>query len=308
MLSDCDSIWLCFLWHIRVLMKNKIIGLTVMTISYAIAIVIGIFSFLGFQQLGLYFLVSVMIADVLATFFVYLMGVLFRTSSMYDPYWSVQTFVIYACLLSYFNNWSLNNIIILSAMILYSVRLTVNFIIGFDSLKYVDWRYRMLKEKTGPLYQFVNLLGICMFPTFVVYSASIPAFLLAELRLEFNPLIFIGVGIILLGTLLELISDIQMKKFIKTRTDRSQIINVGLWNYSRHPNYLGEIAIWFGLATCLVAIYPSYWYFYAGAIINLIMFLVISIPMEENHMKEYKPGMEEYIRKTSMLLILPRRK
>ena len=289
-------------------MKDKLLGLLVMTITYAIAVVIGIFSFLGCQKLGLYYLVSILIADALATFFVYLMGVLFRTSSMYDPYWSIQTFVIYACLMSYFNSWSLNNIIVFSAIVLYSIRLTANFIVGFDSLKYVDWRYRMLKEKTGPLYQFVNLLGICMFPTLVVYSASIPAFLLAELNLEFNPLIFIGVAVILLGTLLELISDIQMKKFIKIRTDRSQIINVGLWNYSRHPNYLGEIMIWFGLATCLVALAPNYWYFYAGAIINLIMFLVISIPMEENHMKEYKPGMEEYIEKTSMLFILPRRK
>ena len=289
-------------------MKNKLIGLLVMTITYAIAVVIGIFSFLSCQRLGLYYLVSILIADVLSTFFVYLMGVLFRTSSMYDPYWSVQTFVIYACLMSYFNSWTINNIIVFSAIVLYSIRLTVNFIIGFDSLKYVDWRYRMLKKKAGPLYQFVNLLGICMFPTLVVYSASIPAFLLAELNLAFSPLIFIGVAVILLGTLLELISDIQMKKFIKTRTDRSQIINIGLWNYSRHPNYLGEIAIWFGLATCLVALSPNYWYFYAGAIINLVMFLVISIPMEENHMKEYKPGMEEYIEKTSMLLILPRRK
>ena len=99
-----------------------------------------------------------------------------------------------------------------------------------------------------------------------------------------------------------------MKKFIKIRKDRSEIINIGLWKYSRHPNYLGEILIWFGLATCLVALAPQYWYFYIGAVINFIMFMVISIPMEENHMKEYKPGMNEYIKHTSMLLILPRRK
>ena len=289
-------------------MKNKIIGLSIMTVTYLIAITLGVFTFLGCQKLGLYYLVSILVADVIATLFVYLSGVLFKTSSMYDPYWSIQTFIIYACLMSYFNNWSINNIIIFIAIVLYSIRLTVNFIIGFDSLKYVDWRYRMLKEKTGVFYQFVNLLGICMFPTIVVYSASIPAFLLAELHLNFNPLIFIGVAVIILGTLLELISDVQMKKFIKVRKDRSEIINIGLWKYSRHPNYLGEILIWFGLATCLVAAVPNYWYYYAGAVINLIMFLVISIPMEEGHMKEYKPGMDEYIEKTSMLLILPRRK
>ena len=289
-------------------MKNKLIGLLVMLITYSLAVVVGIFTFYGCQQLGLYYLVSILIADAVSTLLVYLSGVIFRTSSMYDPYWSIQTFIIYACLLSYFNNWSINNIIVFTAIVLYSIRLTVNFIIGFDSLKYVDWRYKMLKEKSGVFYQLVNLLGICMFPTIVVYSASIPAFLLAELSSGFDPLVFIGVSIILVGTLLELVSDIQMKKFIKIRKDRSEIINIGLWKYSRHPNYLGEILIWFGLATCLVALFPQYWYYYSGAVINLIMFLVISIPMEENHMKEYKPGMEEYIEKTSMLLILPKRK
>ena len=289
-------------------MKNKLIGLSVMFLVYALAVVAGIFSFYGFQSLGLYYLVSIMLADVIATVVVYAFGVLFKTSSMYDPYWSIQTVIIHSCLLSYFNNWSMNNIIVLIAMTLYSIRLTVNFIIGFDSLKYVDWRYRMLKEKTGWLYQAVNFLGICMFPTFVVYSASIPAFVLAELSLEFNPLIFIGVAVILIGTLLELVADIEMKKFIKIRKDRSEIINIGLWKYSRHPNYLGEILVWFGLATCLVALAPQYWYFYIGAVINFIMFMIISIPMEENHMKEYKPGMNEYIKHTSMLLILPRRK
>lgn len=289
-------------------MKDKIFGLSVMLIAYSIAIVSGIFVFLALDHAELNYLVSILIADVVATVVVYVFGLFFKTASMYDPYWSIQTFVIYACLLSHYHTWNINNIIIFIAIVLYSIRLTVNFVIGFDSLKYVDWRYKMLKEKTGIFYQVVNLLGICTFPTLVVYSASIPAFILAVQVMEFYPLIFIGVSIILLGTLLELIADIQMKIFIKKRTSKSDIINIGLWKFSRHPNYLGEILIWFGLASCLVILYPMYWYYFAGAIINLLMFLFISIPMEENHMKEYKPGMEEYIQKTSMLLILPRRK
>ena len=279
-----------------------------MLLTYAVAIVTGVFSFLGLENAGVNYLVAILIADIISTVVVYSFGVIFKTASIYDPYWSIQTFIIYACLLFHYHNWSINNIIVFIAVVLYSVRLTVNFIIGFDSLKYVDWRYRMLKQKSGNFYQVVNLLGICLFPTLVVYCASIPAYILARAMLSFNPLVFIGVSIILLGTLLELISDIQMKRFIRIRSSREEIINFGLWKYSRHPNYLGEILIWFGLATCLVALCPQYWYYFFGAVINLLMFLFISIPMEENHMKEYKPLMSEYIKKTSVLLILPKRK
>ena len=107
---------------------------------------------------------------------------------------------------------------------------------------------------------------------------------------------------------LELISDIQMKKFVKIRSSRSEVINIGLWKYSRHPNYLGEITVWFGVALNLIFINPPYWYLIFGAVINLLMFLFISIPMEEKHLREYKENYDEYLKTTSVLFILPRRK
>lgn len=287
-------------------MKKKVIGLVSLLFIYLIAITLGVASFFLFKDY-VPLLINILIADVIATIFVWASGLVFKTASVYDPYWSIQTFVIYLGLLIYFNNFNLFTIVPLVAIGLYSIRLTTNFIIGFHDLSYIDWRYKMLKEKSGVFYQLVNLFGICLFPTLVVYSASIPLFIYSTLT-EFSYLDFIGSGVILLGTILELISDIQMKLFIKNRTSRSEIINVGLWNYSRHPNYLGEISIWFGVALVLLISNISYWYFVFGAIINLIMFLVISIPMEERHMKEYKPDMDKYIKSTSMLLILPKKR
>lgn len=288
-------------------MKKKIVGLLILLAIYLVAVLLGALYFKAFTLFGLNVLVSVLLADILATIFVWVTGLIFKTASVYDPYWSLQTMVIYAFLVSYFANWNLGTILVFIPIVLYSLRLTANFVIGFDSLSYVDWRYNMLKEKTGKLYQLVNLFGICMFPTLVVYSTSVPLMIYAQIG-TFSLWNLVGIVVILGGTLLELISDIQIKKFIKNRTDRSQIINAGLWNYSRHPNYLGEILIWFGAALILIISYPTYWYYVAGAVINLLMFLFISIPMEENHMKEYKPGMEEYKKRVSPLLILPNRK
>ena len=285
---------------------KKAVGLLLLTIVYLLSLIIGGAFFIGMKNV-LPFLVNVLLADIIATFFVWGCGVVLKTASTYDPYWSVQTFFIYLGLLIYFNNWNVFTIIPLVAIGLYSIRLTTNFIIGFHDLTYVDWRYKMLAEKSGRFYQFVNLFGICMFPTLVVYSASVPLFIYASLD-SFSYWDLIGTIIILGGTLLELISDLQMKKFIRTRKSRDEVINIGLWKYSRHPNYLGEISIWFGVALILIISHPSYWYYLAGAFINLIMFLTISIPMEENHMKEYKPSINEYIKTTSCLLILPKKK
>lgn len=289
-------------------MKKKAVGLIILLFIYLFAIAIGGLLFFLLKDY-MHFFLAILVADVTATIFVWATGLIVKTPSVYDPYWSLQTFFIYLGLLIYFNNWNLFTVIPLVAIFLYSARLTANFIIGFHDLSYVDWRYKMLREKSGKFFQFVNLFGICMFPTLVVYAASLPLFMYASLPIEaLSYLDFIGSGIILLGTLLELISDIQMKKFIKIRESRNDVINVGLWRFSRHPNYLGEIIIWFGVAFILIIHNYMFFYLIGGAIINLLMFLFISIPMEEKHMLEYKPNMVDYQKRTSMLLILPRRK
>ena len=286
---------------------KRTLGLLSLLLLYALAIVAGIFAFLGVEKLGAHEFICILVADVVATVVVWLGGVALRTASAYDPYWSIQTLIIYTFIVARHNSWNAATVALWVVIFLYSLRLTTNFIVGFHSLSYVDWRYKMLKDKSGKLYQIVNLLGICMFPTLVVYAASLPAFAYANLD-YYSPLDIIGLVIVLLGTLLELVSDIQMKKFVKVRNDRSEVLKRGLWKYSRHPNYLGEILIWFGVALTLIISHFSYWYLSLGAFINLLMFLFISIPMEEKHFKSYKPDYEQYKKETHTLLILPNKK
>lgn len=287
---------------------KKSVGLIILLLIYLLATGVGIGVFYVCDTFAsMHFILSILLADVAATIFVWITGLIFRTMSVYDPYWSVQTIIIYILLLFKFNNWNLGTILLLIPLGIYTIRLTGNFIYTFTNLGYIDWRYKMLKEKSGKLYFLLALMGICMFPTLVVYSASLPAFFFAESG-EFHPLILIGIILMLGAVALELISDLQMHSFRKHRTSKDEVINVGLWKYSRHPNYLGEITFWFALYSVYFVLNVSMWYLFAGALINLVMFLIISIPMEEKHMLQYKPNLKDYIASTSMLLILPKKK
>ena len=288
--------------------NNKVFGLFALLAIYLVATTLGILTFYLLHPY-MHFLLAILIADVVSTIIVWASGLIVGTPSVYDPYWSLQTIIIYIPLLAYFNNWNIFTIVPLIVMFLYSVRLTVNFIKGFHGLGYVDWRYNMLKEKSGKLFQLVNLFGICMFPTLVVYLASVPLFVYASLDVDsFSYLDLIGSVIILVGIYFELIADLQMKAFIKIRKSREDVIDIGMWKYSRHPNYLGEILIWFGVSFILIIHNYQMAYWIVGAIVNLLMFLFISIPMEEKHMLEYKPNLKEYIKTTSCLLLLPKKK
>ena len=95
------------------------------------------------------------------------------------------------------------------------------------------------------------------------------------------------------------IADIQMHKFRKNRD--GAFIRRGLWKYSRHPNYLGEILVWWGVGLSVVSAAPHAWYLAAGAFANTLLFLCVSIPMADRRQSR-KEGFDEYKRQTRMLL------
>lgn len=282
-------------------MSKKIKGLLILLIAYLGAFAIGYASFLLLEDY-VSVIWNLLIADVVATIYIWVVGIFYKTASIYDPYWSVQTVVIFVCLMIGYKTFNLGSILYLSGLLFWAVRLTYNFIYGFTDISYIDWRYAQIKEKTGKLYQLVSLLGIHLVPTFVVFFASVPSFLYIINGQDFSLLQLIGLAIMILGTLLELVSDKNMATFKNVRTSKDEIINVGLWKYSRHPNYLGEILFWYGVALVFILNNLNLWFVIIGAILNTMLFLFISIPLAENHLKSYKKGFDEYKRKTRMLL------
>ena len=287
---------------------KKTTDLLLFLLIYIFSFAVGLFFYYTLEEELENTLVALLIADVVSTIIIWIIGIILKSASIYDPYWSVQTVVYLIILMIKYEKFDLGSILLLSAITIWAFRLTTNFIIGFNDFSYIDWRYRQIKEKTGKLYQIVSLIGIHMIPTLIVYAASIPAFMYIINDYKFSPFMIIGLSIMIIAVILELIADTQMKSFIKTRTSRSEIIRIGLWKNTRHPNYLGEISFWYGVA--LVYLIPGFynWYVIFGAISNNLLFLFISIPLAENHLKQYKANFLEYKKETWALLILPKKK
>jgi steroid 5-alpha reductase family enzyme len=118
----------------------------------------------------------------------------------------------------------------------------------------------------------------------------------------FNALTFFGAALILIGTLLEYFADNQMHQFRKTNTDCDKVNNYGLWHYSRHPNYFGEITVWFGVYLYMLVLAPAYWYTVVGALSITALFNFVSIPMMEKRQKARRPAYNEYVETTARLI------
>ena len=198
----------------------------------------------------------------------------------------------------------------LFTILLWSVRLTFNWCRGWKGLSHEDWRYKMLREKNPRLYPFINFAGIHLFPTIMVFLAMQPVYVMTSQFMEAvtkNPLFIIGLLITIAATTLELVADEQMHQF-KKHAQRGDYINSGLWKYSRHPNYFGEILFWFGLWVMQMGVAPQYWWTAMGFIAMLIMFLFASIPMMEAKNLQSKAGYESYIKRVSVLIPWPVKK
>ena len=266
-------------------------------LASAIGIVLAVF--LPFD-----FWLNLLLADVVATVATFVFSLILHNSSVYDPYWSVQPIVI-TFGYTFFSGGEITlvKILPLIAITIWGVRLTANWAYTFKGLDHQDWRYTMLKEKTGVFYPVINFLGIHLFPTIVVYAVTLPTVFFDYAFADINAGCVIFFVVSLLAVLLQGVSDVQMHKFRKRNT--GGFIREGLWKYSRHPNYLGEILMWWGIGLYVVCAVPEYWYLLGGALLNMVMFMVVSVPLADGRQSR-KPGWAEYKKSTWVFLPIPR--
>jgi steroid 5-alpha reductase family enzyme len=245
-------------------------------------------------------------ADVAATLAIYAFARCFHNASFYDPYWSVAPIAIAifwvataASTVSFCRTW-----IVITLVTLWSLRLTWNWARGWRGLKHEDWRYADMRTRHGIKKRFwiVELIGIELVPTLVVFLGCLSLYpVLADSTKAIWWLSTIAALVAAAAIFIEATSDEQMISFAKTKQP-GQIMNRGLWKYSRHPNYFGEVTFWWGLYFFGLAANPSYWWTIVGPIAITMLFIFISIPMMDKRSLERRAGYEERMKKVSALV------
>lgn len=263
---------------------------------YLLAGVAGVLTYIALDHLGVW--LALLIADVVATLVTFVFSVVFKNASVYDPYWSVAPLVIVLGF-AIVHGLNLASTLLLVVIAIWSLRLTANWAYTFHGMEHQDWRYTMLCEKTRYFYPIVNLIGIHLVPTLVVYLCIMPAVLLVQSGAPIRLVSIAPLLLSVLGIVLEFVADIQMHIYRKNRTE--PFIRFGIWKHSRHPNYLGEILMWWGVALYCISVIPSLWYLYIGAIANTILFLLVSIPLADGRQSR-KEGYEQYEAETNSLM------
>lgn len=273
---------------------------------YAFAVLIGGFIFIVAMP-AMHMLAAMLLADTVATVVVWLSGIIVKNSSMYDPYWSVIPPLIFiGFLLGRGEQVTLAQYFVLSVVLVWSVRLTYNWAIGFLGIKHADWRYDMFRKRFPKLWHIVNFFGINYIPTLLVFFGCVPLYYITSASETAGVLTVVGGVVCVAAAVLSFISDAQLRRFRNDRKNAGRNMEAGLFRFSRHPNYLGEVAFWFGVF--IMSAHAAPWYTAAGCLLITLLFIFISIPMMEKRLLVSKAGYADYKRRVSMILILPARK
>ncbi len=279
--------------------QNKTVSIVIIGIIYLIAILLGYFVFITLNK-GLHELVALFLADVVATVVVWGFGLFYKNVSVYDPYWSVAPPVMFTVWAFYKSTFTLPVVLLLIAVWYWGIRLTGNWVYTFKGLDHEDWRYTRYRETQSPfIFQIINFFGLNMMPTVLVFAAMLPGFGLFESTEATNMLTWLGFAICISAATLQLVADTQIHRFREAHPGR--YCDVGFWKHGRHPNYLGEISMWWGVWTMYASVYGLDCLILAPVAMTAL-FLFISIPMMERRQLQNKPGYAEYRKNTRMLI------
>ncbi|MEM7552164.1 MAG: DUF1295 domain-containing protein [Bacteroidota bacterium] len=276
----------------------------IIIIAYVIAIAAGIISLPYLSNFS--DLVALGIADVIATIVIFVFSMIFRNSSIYDPYWSVIPIPIaYFWIHAYPETGNpIRKWILFGLVTFWGIRLTLNWIRRWQGLVEEDWRYEDLAQKSGKaLYPLVSFSAIHLFPTALVFMGLLPLYPAMLSDAPLNALDIIAAVITFIAVVIELVADNQLWAFLSTKKESGTFVKNGLWAYSRHPNYFGECLFWTGIFLFAFNSDISIYYWTAiGTISMWGLFLGYSVPAMDERSKASKPGYKEYASKVSGII------
>lgn len=248
---------------------------------------------LGIYIQGAYAILLLMIV-------LWIISLILQNSSIVDIFWGVGfviTVWIYFVLTP--EGFITRKWLITALVTIWGLRLSL-FILWRNWGKEEDFRYRAWREDAGPKWWWFSFFKVFLLQGFLMWVISAPL-----LAAQVNPaparwiwLDSLGVLIWLLGFIFEAIGDWQLARFKANPENQGKLFTTGVWRYSRHPNYFGDAAQWWGFYLVALAA-GGWWTVYSPILMTVLLRNVSGVAMLEKSLIHTKPGYQEYVQSTN---------
>lgn len=229
----------------------------------------------------------------------FVVSLILKRNDVADMAWGLG-FVGMSWLMYSQNNGSLGLIMAILVTI-WGVRLA-SHILSRLRKKGEDYRYAEWRRQWGKWFLVKSYFQVFILQGLLMWIISASLMVMANhMDQRIGVLPILGMIIWIIGFWFESTADRQLKDFLANTKNKGKLIQTGLWKYSRHPNYFGEVTVWWGL--WLMTIGTGYWYLslISPMTITFLITKVSGVPLLEKKY-EGRPDWEEYKRRTSVLI------
>jgi steroid 5-alpha reductase family enzyme len=231
----------------------------------------------------------------------FLISIIKKRNDVADMAWGLGFIFIAGLLMINNNSFGFLNFLTLILVTIWGLRLAIHIFIR-NRKKAEDYRYEEWRQQWGKYFYIRSYLQIFLLQGLLMLIISMPIILIMSVKNDgFNIINILGILIWFIGFLVESTADKQLADFIKNPTNKGKIMMDGLWHYSRHPNYFGEVTQWWGLFIMAVTLPFGTIGILGPLMITFLILKVSGVPLLE---KKYIGNVdyEKYKKKTSVFV------
>ena len=196
-------------------------------------------------------------------------------------------------------------ILVILLVAIWSLRLSLH--IGWRSRgKPEDHRYAAMRERNEPGFVWKSLYLVFGLQVLLAWIIVAPLAVAATGSAPLRWLDAAGIALWIFGFLFESIGDAQLARFVSNPANRTQVMNRGLWRYTRHPNYFGEACVWWGYWLIAVSAGGA-WTVFAPLLMTALLLKVSGVALLEQSIGSRRPAYRDYIAQTNAFIPGPSR-
>ena len=196
-------------------------------------------------------------------------------------------------------------VLVITLVALWALRLSI-YITARNWGEPEDYRYQSIRQNNEPGFAFKSLYIVFGLQGMLAWIISLPLLPAITSESALNVIDLIAAMLWLVGFFFEAGGDYQLARFKAGANSKGQVLDAGLWRYTRHPNYFGDFCIWWSFYLFAVAS-GGWWSIASPLLMTVLLFKVSGVAMLEKTIGERRPEYAEYIRRTNAFFPGPRR-
>ena len=247
----------------------------------------------GTWFLSLYLRAGVIVGVLLTV--VWLVSLAKRDAGIMDVAYPMAAALPSVVLIAARGNWSAHEITTVAMVGLWSLRMSLH--IGLRNAGHgEDGRYAAWRRRFGGHWWWWSFFQVFAMQGVMIWLWSLG--LIAAVAAGAQPLAWqhgLALALFAVGFYFQTVGDLQLERFKKQRSERSQVLDTGLWRLTRHPNYFGETMVWWSFGA-LGLVHPWGWVALVCPLyVTWFMSQGSATPMQERYLAKSKPAYADYM-------------